>query len=40
MLRERALSDIKPALVALVIFGIVYFVAGMKLYLRREEASR
>lgn len=40
MLRERGLSDIKLALGALVIFGIVYLVAGMKLYLRREEASR
>ena len=40
MLRERALSDIAPGLLALVIFGIVYLVVGMKLYLRREEAFR
>ena len=40
MLRERGLSDIKLALGALVIFGSAYLVAGMKLYVRREEASR
>ena len=40
MLRERSLSDIALGLLALVIFGIVYLVAGMKLYLRREEAFR
>ena len=39
MLRERGLADIAPSLLALVIFGIVYLVAGMKLYLRREEAA-
>ncbi len=40
MLRERSLSDIALGLLALVTFGIVYLVAGIKLYLRREEAFR
>ena len=40
MLRERALSDITKGVLALVGFGVVYLVAGMKLYRKREEASR
>jgi ABC-2 type transport system permease protein len=40
MLRERTLSDIWVALTALVGFGVVYLVAGCKLYLRREEVLR
>ena len=39
MLRERSLSDVGLALGALIVFGMIYLVAGCKLYLRREEAS-
>jgi hypothetical protein len=40
MLRERGLADVRLALVALVLFGVLYLVVGTRLYLRREESSR
>jgi ABC-2 type transport system permease protein len=40
MLRERGLADVRLALVALVLFGVLYLMVGTKLYLRREESSR
>ena len=36
MLRERTLVDILPAVGALVLFGMIYFVLGIRLFLRRE----
>ncbi|HXV60400.1 MAG TPA: ABC transporter permease [Vicinamibacteria bacterium] len=39
MLRERSLSDVGLAVIALVLFGLVYLAVGRRLYLRREEAS-
>ncbi len=39
MLRERQLRDILPALGALTIFGVLYWVLGLKIFLRREVRS-
>ena len=39
MLRERSLSDVGLAVIALVVFGLIYLAVGRRLYLRREEAS-
>ena len=39
MLRERSLSDVRLAVAALVVFGLIYLAVGRRLYLRREEAS-
>jgi ABC-2 type transport system permease protein len=39
MLRERSLTDVRLAVIALVLFGLFYLAVGRRLYLRREEAS-
>jgi ABC-2 type transport system permease protein len=39
MLRERQLTDVLPALGALALFGILYLVLGLRIYLRREVHS-
>ncbi len=39
MLRERSLSDVGLAVIALVVFGLIYLAVGRRLYLRREEVS-
>jgi ABC-2 type transport system permease protein len=36
MLRERTLADILPAIAALAIFGALYLMLGLRIFLRRE----
>jgi hypothetical protein len=39
MLRERPLTDILPAVGALTGFGGLYFVLGLKIFMKREVRS-
>jgi hypothetical protein len=39
MLREGQLRDILPALGALTTFGVLYWILGLKVLLRREVRS-
>jgi ABC-2 type transport system permease protein len=39
MLRQRSLADIAPALTALILFGVVYGLLGMRVFLRRQVGA-